>query len=152
MATNYRLQTIGRLQTRIGQVYRSRGKERVGSARLGVRPILFYFFLGTFRTGPSLFFLFLLSTVRYLMDIYLGNFPDFPVSSDESNECAYLTCTCIHDSTTWTLTWREQGRTGQGRACSASVTGSNPTRDERQRHTDNTDKRICSAQPSLTQL
>lgn len=130
-------------------------KKRVGSARLGVRPILFYLFLGTFRTGPSLFFSFFFY-IRYgtlCVYIYLGIFPDFPVSSDESNECAYLPeCTCIHDVTTWTLTWREQGRAGQGRACSASVTGSNPTRDERQRLTDNSDKRICSAQPSLTQL
>lgn len=72
-ATNYRLQTIGRLQTRIGQVYRSRGEERVGSARLGVRPILFYFFLGTFRTGPSLFFLSsTYGTVPYLRYVYIG--------------------------------------------------------------------------------
>lgn len=113
-ATDYR---YSRLQTRIGQVYRSRGEERVGSARLGVRPILFYFFPGTFRTGPSLFFLSSIY-IRYgtLMDIYLGIFPDFPVSSDESNECAYLPeCTCIHDVTTWTLTWREQGRAGHVR-------------------------------------
>lgn len=107
MATDYRLQTIGRLQTRIGQVYRSRGKERVGSAKTRRPPYFILFFLGTFRAGPSSFFSFFFiryGTVPYGY-IYLGIFPDFPVSSDEFNECAYLPeCTCIHDVTTWTLT------------------------------------------------
>lgn len=89
MATNYRLQTIGRLQTRIGQVYRSRGEERVGSAKTR-RPPYFIFFSWYLSYWTLSLFFFILHTVRYLIDIYLGIFPDFPVSSDEYNECAYL--------------------------------------------------------------
>lgn len=56
MATNYRLQTIGRLQTRIGQVYRSRGEERVGSAKTR-RPPYFIFFSWYLSYGTLSFFL-----------------------------------------------------------------------------------------------
>lgn len=77
MATNYRLQTIGSLQTRIGQVYRSRGKERVGSAKTRRPPYFILSFSWYLSYWTLSHFFFLLSTVRYgTLCVYIfRNFP-----------------------------------------------------------------------------
>lgn len=51
------------------------------------------------------------------MEIYLGIFPDFPVSSDESNECAYLPYLYMYtwcDDVDFDVERAGQGRAGQG--------------------------------------